>query len=682
MKKPANYWKNFYNLKKELSPLIKKLGRFPSYRELKKEGLESLSRNGVMHFGGAIKVAKRLKLKTYDQSIGRAAANHWNLENLIKEINTVIKQYNLKFFPTKGFLNKIERLDLLGAIQTIGRKKIIRDKRLKVPKTKVKNKIIFKMPPRDKIWSEKKILLELKKIIKKTGYFPGDLDKIGKSDLRGAIERFGGKLKFWRILNKPIYKKNISNRKTLSSKQIESKYKILISKLKHAPSNTELKKMGMQNLLYDINKNYRSVTNLCKKMNISENLFGMYKTLSGNYVRSINEAIVDNTLSFLKIPTSYEGIISKRYIKNLKYDFKTKDIKGNDVYIEVWGYPEDATRSGVFLNLINNYQNKKKEKIKLYKKNNLTLLEIDGSKISGGSIKNTFNYLTKRFKIYNLISKIPKIKTYDEISLICYKIYDLKLFEKNLRKIHNEYGFFPSASILNKNGHSVIVDRILKLGGFPIIRKKFNFKKKKIEHLWNKKKILRELKILIKKYGHVPKHSQFIKEKKLDLFGAIQQHYGGTRNLAKIYKFKHTNLTTFMDFDTLEKIKKTLLPLLTKEKKIPSQPVLEKQAPPGLISAIKKFGGRDTIGMKLDLELVFPPYKKKKYLLWKLNKLFKYKKNMPQPKEFRNEIKKKEGTDFRIYIYKLGGFKKVANMFNLKYKDSKNAIGNYTRYNI
>ena len=137
-----------------------------------------------------------------------------------------------------------------------------------------------------------------------------------------------------------------------------------------------------------------------------------------------------------------------------------------------------------------------------------------------------------------------------------------------------------------------------------------------------------------------------------------------------------------MDFDTLEKIKKTLLPLLTKEKKIPSQPVLEKQAPPGLISAIKKFGGRDTIGMKLDLELVFPPYKKKKYLLWKLNKLFKYKKNMPQPKEFRNEIKKKEGTDFRIYIYKLGGFKKVANMFNLKYKDSKNAIGNYTRYNI
>ena len=62
MKKPKDYWKNFDNLKKELSPLIKKLGRLPSHRELKREGLESLSRNGITHFGGSIKVAKILNI--------------------------------------------------------------------------------------------------------------------------------------------------------------------------------------------------------------------------------------------------------------------------------------------------------------------------------------------------------------------------------------------------------------------------------------------------------------------------------------------------------------------------------------------------------------------------------------------------------------------------------------------
>ena len=669
MKKPKDYWKNFDNLKKELSPLIKKLGRLPSHRELKREGLESLSRNGITHFGGSIKVAKILKLKTYDQSLGRAEANYWNLENIIKEINIIIKKYKLKFFPTKRFLIKINRMDLLGAIQTIGRKKIIEDKRVKAPKIKIKNKLLFKSPPKDKIWSEKKILIELKKIIKKTGYFPGNLDKIGQSNLRGAIERFGGKIKFWKILKKPAYQKNITNRKILNSKEIEDKYKILTSKLKHAPSTTELRKLGMNAFLYDIRKNFKSVTNLCKTLNINENLFGLYKTLSGNYVRSINEAIVDNTLSFLKIPTFYEGIISKKHKKKFKYDFKTKDINNNDVYIEVWGYPKIVNKSGIFGQLIHNYQIKKKDKINLYKKNKFKLLELDGSKIAGGSIKNTYKYLTQKFIKFNLIYKIPKIKTFDEIALIYYKIYDLKLFEKDLRKIHNEYGFFPSASILNKNGQSLVVDKVLKLGGFHLIRKKFNFKIRKKEYMWNKSKILKELKILVKKYGHVPTHSQFKKENKLNLFGAIQKYYGGTRTIAKTYNLKHKNLTTSDDFNSISKIHKALTPIMSSRNRIPTYPTIDKSGLRGLRIAISKHGGRAKVGMKLNLELEFPPYKNKKYLLWKLKKIVNNKKIMPTSLEFRTKIRKKEGTDFRNYIYKLGGFKKVSKILNVKYNN-------------
>ena len=45
---------------------------------------------------------------------------------------------------------------------------------------------------------------------------------------------------------------------------------------------------------------------------------------------------------------------------------------------------------------------------------------------------------------------------------------------------------------------------------------------------------------------------------------------------------------------------------------------------------------------------------------------------MPTTNQFRTKIKKTEITDFRIYIYKLGGFKKVSKMLNVEYKPIKN----------
>ena len=70
MKKPANYWKSFSNVKKELAPFIKKYKRLPSSRELKKAKLESLYTLGINKHGGVNKIAKLLNTVTYDQHIG------------------------------------------------------------------------------------------------------------------------------------------------------------------------------------------------------------------------------------------------------------------------------------------------------------------------------------------------------------------------------------------------------------------------------------------------------------------------------------------------------------------------------------------------------------------------------------------------------------------------------------
>lgn len=685
MAKPKNYWKKFSNVKKELAPFIKKLGRLPSYRELKKKDLESLYRYGINSFGGVNKVAKKLGVKTYDQSIGRADQDYWTYEKTVIELIKFIKLHKLIYFPTKTDFKKFKRQDLLGAYRKHGRKKFEKDSRIKVKRNRlIKLKFDFARAPKIKKWKEKEVLVQLAKIVENLGYFPSgaDLDEMERTDLRGAISRFGGQIKFWKKLDMPAHKKRpkyVHRRKKRTADEVVQEYKSLVKKINHPPSFTDLKKLEMHNLLEDIHIHFGSIIKLCEYLGFKENLFGMYKTRSGSYVRSMTEAIIDNILTHLKVPHSYEGLISINEKRKYKYDFRAKDLNNNDVYIEVWGYPKEI-RSGVFGKLVKNYQRKKIEKINIYKKNKYKLLEIEGREILGGTIASAYYKLAKKFRRFKLIQSVTKLRSFDEINFFVYKLYDIHQFELELKKIEKKFGYLPPAQDLDDHGYGAISAKILKLGGYPIIRKKFHLKNKpRKPSKWNKKKIINEIRKLAKKYSHMPKHSQFVKDKKLDLFGAIQKHYGGTRKLAKIYNFKHTNLTTFKDFNTLDKVKKTLAPMLTRENKIPTTSFLKKNSPKGLYSAIDKLGGRTNIGIKLDLELVYPPYKNQKYLLWKLKKIFKNKKTMPQPSEFRTKIRKKEGTDFRIYVYRLGGFKKVAKMFNLKYKDSKYAIGNFKR---
>ena len=105
MKKPANYWKSFSNLKKELKPFISKHKRLPSYRELRKAGMESMSRNGIMFHGGALKVAKKLNIKTYDQFIGRAEADYWTYKKTVTELKKYKKKKN-EVFSNQRHINK------------------------------------------------------------------------------------------------------------------------------------------------------------------------------------------------------------------------------------------------------------------------------------------------------------------------------------------------------------------------------------------------------------------------------------------------------------------------------------------------------------------------------------------------------------------------------------------------
>ena len=78
MRKPSGYWKNIENVKRELKPLIDKLGRFPSNNEMIKEIGSSLPKYIMKYHGGILHLSQEMGLKNYDESIGRRTQGTWN----------------------------------------------------------------------------------------------------------------------------------------------------------------------------------------------------------------------------------------------------------------------------------------------------------------------------------------------------------------------------------------------------------------------------------------------------------------------------------------------------------------------------------------------------------------------------------------------------------------------------
>ncbi len=88
---------------------------------------------------------------------------------------------------------------------------------------------------------------------------------------------------------------------------------------------------------------------------------GQYKTEDGHIVKSQGELIIDNLLYRNKLSHAYEHRV-QRENDYLMTDFYLLE---NNIYIEYWGMINNTT-----------YEQRKKEKIKFYRKYNLNLIEL------------------------------------------------------------------------------------------------------------------------------------------------------------------------------------------------------------------------------------------------------------------------------------------------------------------
>lgn len=103
-----------------------------------------------------------------------------------------------------------------------------------------------------------------------------------------------------------------------------------------------------------------------EEWNFREKFKAEYRTKSGHFVRSRAEVIIADWLYSEFICFAYEKMVPIK--EDMYCDFYLPKEK---IYIEFWGYEEDSK-----------YLNRKNKKIKLYKENELNLIEIDNKTIN------------------------------------------------------------------------------------------------------------------------------------------------------------------------------------------------------------------------------------------------------------------------------------------------------------
>ncbi len=111
--KPPHYWNNWKNLENELLPICKTLKKFPSRENLKKLGKSHIE-SGINVQGGRYVVAKKL-----GYLVKRKKNGYWNdFNNLKKELLEIIKTHGR--FPERKLLENIGRSDIVNAIKKHG----------------------------------------------------------------------------------------------------------------------------------------------------------------------------------------------------------------------------------------------------------------------------------------------------------------------------------------------------------------------------------------------------------------------------------------------------------------------------------------------------------------------------------------------------------------------------------
>lgn len=231
--KPSGYWTETTTIN-EIRIVVANLGHFPTQEELGKLKRYDLN-NAITKHGGYNKF--RIVL---GEEIIKRQKNYWTEENILNELQKTIE--TLGYFPRIYELDKIGKSNLRGAIIQHGGINKFRDM---LGYTLAKKSAGF--------WTEENTKSELKKVIKNIGHFPtiNEVEKLYGSSLRRAIIIYGGFNKFRKLLG---YQETHKPSGYWTKENTIKELGLVIDRLGHFPTQTELQKQHQQSLAVAISK--------------------------------------------------------------------------------------------------------------------------------------------------------------------------------------------------------------------------------------------------------------------------------------------------------------------------------------------------------------------------------------------------------------------------------------------
>lgn len=231
--RPSGYWTETRTIN-EVKIVIANIGHFPTQGELEKLKRYDLN-NAITKHGGATKFRKLLG---YEQSGNKC--KYWSEKTITDELKVVIAL--LGHFPLTSELDDLDKSDLRGAITQHGGINKFRTLMGYIPTKKSA-----------RFWTEENTMNELKKVIDKLGHFPSlkEAEEIYGSSLRRAIIMHGGFSKFRKILG---YQETHKPLRYWTEENTIHELGLVIDKLGHFPTQTELQKQRKQSLALAIAK--------------------------------------------------------------------------------------------------------------------------------------------------------------------------------------------------------------------------------------------------------------------------------------------------------------------------------------------------------------------------------------------------------------------------------------------
>jgi hypothetical protein len=582
MRKQSGYWKNIENVKRELKPLIDKLGRFPSNNEMIIEIGNSLPKYIMKYHGGILHLSQEMGLKNYDESIGRRTQGTWKKEDVVDTFLKILKKHKLNHFPSRYDLKDMGEDVYVGITQIF--------KTYKNFKTHIRDLgYEFSNKPKNEVyWNSNRINQELTKIINELGYFPSpkELDERGLSTIRRLLsENPSLKEPFLKKYSKKPRKYTTPKESGywLNKENIKKETLEVYSRFGRIPPSKELIELGYGSLHQHILKLDNKFLEKVDYFNDSNLLI----TKDGDRVRSNYELLFDNFLSYNNIKHETEGLISEDINVGYLYDFKLFLIK-TIVYVEVWGYTRGRT------DFEKNYENKRIKKEKEYRKLGLNLIGIDGEKVFSKSFSEIyleFESLIQKFNP-NFISKPLDINYF-----LGGSNYSINTIIEELKQIiKNNNGFFPSTQELRElKGGDGLISMIQKYGGVDVFKKLLNTDIKPRELKWDIDSLKKEI-YNLNKLKYIPSFSDLEKMNRLDIIGGIQRNGGFIKVSQKLKiptkrEFLKINPKEYQGKWSEEKIEKEVNEIISEIGRFPTGEELTKLGRTDLYVGIKRVSG-------------------------------------------------------------------------------------------